>query len=498
MELPLLELREMGVSFGQRVILDDITLSLPEAGIDVLMGPVKAGKSTFLNTLSGRYDGHPLQCCWGTLLLQGKPLTPEHRPHLVPQHVRTHDQRLMEALLKPIRESGCFSLSPGGWREMATSTLSNNGLEQWIVEADQSLLNCPPQIRRAVLILAQALLKPALLMVDEPTYGLADSQASWMIEWLRQLGTQTRLLVTLHNQIQARRLADRIALLAGGRIIAHQKAEDFFTAPANEWVTQFTWTGSLGLPSPNAKQEELAEDAPLPPPLSGAAQSALVMHEEIEPKTSQASPSPPQTPLPQKQSPITPQSPNPSTLRPVAIPEPSNLGITLAASVGDVLMRDRSAPRGFHWVVPGRLAGCPAPGVVNPIDYDLKVIQKMGVTGLITLTETDLDQESLTRHGLFNIHSPIFDREAPSIAQTHMLLIKMERLMLKGEVLAVHCKAGLGRTGTLLAAWMIRDGGFASEEAVRRLRLIEPGFIQSDEQMDFLSRYEQDLVMRLA
>lgn len=63
------------------------------------MGPVKAGKSTFLNTLSGRYDGHPLQCCWGTLLLQGKPLTPEHRPHLVPQHVRTHDQRLMEALL---------------------------------------------------------------------------------------------------------------------------------------------------------------------------------------------------------------------------------------------------------------------------------------------------------------------------------------------------------------------------------------------------------------
>lgn len=136
--------------------------------------------------------------------------------------------------------------------------------------------------------------------------------------------------------------------------------------------------------------------------------------------------------------------------------------------------------------------------MVNPIDYDLRVIKRMGVTRLITLTEKDLDQEALARNGLSNLHLPIFDREAPSVAQTHMLLVRMERMLTQGEVLAVHCKAGLGRTGTILASWMIRDGGFSALEAIRRLRLIEPGFIQSVEQEEFLVAYENDLVMRLA
>ena len=153
---------------------------------------------------------------------------------------------------------------------------------------------------------------------------------------------------------------------------------------------------------------------------------------------------------------------------------PSRDGVELAAGVGEVIYREASAPRGFNWIVPGKLAGCPAPGVSAPIDYDLSLLAKVGITRLITLTETDLDQVALRRYHLTNTHLPIFDREAPSIGQTHMLLMRMQKHIEAGEVLAVHCKAGLGRR-TILAAWMIREGGLTARDSMLRLRRIEPG-----------------------
>ena len=181
----------------------------------------------------------------------------------------------------------------------------------------------------------------------------------------------------------------------------------------------------------------------------------------------------------------------------VEIPASSRDGVELASAVGEFILRDSSAPRGFHWIVPGKLAGCAAPGVSSPIDYDLSLLARIGITQLITLTETDIDQEALRRHQLTNIHLSVFDREAPSIGQTHMLLVRMQKLIEAGEVLAVHCKAGLGRTGVILAAWMIREGGLTAEDSMARLRRIEPGFIQSKDQEDFLYRYEADLTQRL-
>ena len=68
------------MSFGQRVVLDGITLSLLPDGIDVLMGPVKSGKSTMFRTLAGLYEGHALHRSWGNVTVQGEPVSRENRP----------------------------------------------------------------------------------------------------------------------------------------------------------------------------------------------------------------------------------------------------------------------------------------------------------------------------------------------------------------------------------------------------------------------------------
>ncbi|MBP6598578.1 MAG: ATP-binding cassette domain-containing protein [Giesbergeria sp.] len=156
-----------------------------------------------------------------------------------------------------------------------------------------------------------------------------------------------------------------------------------------------------------------------------------------------------------------------------------------------------SGPSGFSWLLPGKLAGTPQPGAVDDIDADLAALKRAGVTLLITLTEEDLAPEPLRRHGLSNLHLPIYSLEPPTVAQNHMLLRRMEVLLAQGHVLAVHCLNGIGRTGTVLAAWLVHQG-LTAPEALRRIRLIDAKYVQSPEQEAFLQRFEDAILHRIS
>jgi atypical dual specificity phosphatase len=504
---PALELNGFGVAFGRRVVLDNIALSLPPEGIDVLMGPVKAGKSSLLRTLAGLFEGHSLHKTWGSTFVNGKPLEMQNHPPLVQQHALIPDLPLMQVLLHPMRARQLHRSAE--WNQLGTQWMQLHGLGEYTAQAHQSLMQFPPSIQRSVLILAQAITKPSVLLIDEPTYGLGEADASWMVDWLKKLSIECKLWVSLHNQLQAKRLSDRIVLIGGGRLLSHQECAAFFAQPANEWVEQFIRTGSLSLPSPDALPQDLEPNAHLPPPLSSLAQEAIqlspVSTPALEPSPTQTAPDHSIKPLEAVKlieavhvvAPSLKVERRAEVRKFADLPPVSAVGVEMASMVGNAILHSGSAPRGFNWIVPGKLAGCPAPGVSAPIDFDLELLAKVGITRLITLTETDLDQDALHRNEITNTHLPIFDREAPSIGQTHMLLVRMQRYMEAGDVLAVHCKAGLGRTGTILAAWLIREGGLSAVNAVERLRRIEPGFIQSEIQEEFLTRYEADLTSRL-
>ena len=133
---------------------------------------------------------------------------------------------------------------------------------------------------------------------------------------------------------------------------------------------------------------------------------------------------------------------------------------------------------------------------MNDIDIDLKALKRCGVTVLISLTEKDVDQAALARNGMRNVHLPVYDREPPTVSQLQMLMLKMKRLLLGGEVLAVHCLAGLGRTGTVLAAWLVFEG-ITAEAALQRVRAIESQYVQSELQENILFAYEAMLLEKM-
>jgi atypical dual specificity phosphatase len=491
-----LALSGFGACYRRKVVLASVDLTLPNTGVDVLMGPVKVGKSTLMRSLAGLTDNVALFRRWGEASMQGRPLQADWRPLLVQQHATLLNANLSDAIVLHARQH--HERAAGSWKDEANRALIDFELEHLAPQLSESVFALPLVWQRAAMILSHAVLKPPLLMIDEPTYGLDEISAKRLIDWLGTLGKTQKLLVALHHQGQARNLADRVILLGGGRVLAHETNQRFFSGSVNPWVDRFVRTGSLAIASPDARAEDLSSEVEPPPPLSPAALAAIAEFDEPQEKTDQ-------TVLPTVKAAVTPRASTPAVEPMVttpksvraALPPISMRGVEDAAMVGRAILANYRGPTGFHWIVPGKLAGCAEPGVSAAIDYDMELLHNMGVTHLITLTEKDLDQNALARNKLSNLHLPIYDREAPSMAQTYMLIRRMQVLLDQGAVLSVHCRAGIGRTGTILAAWLIREGGLSANNAIERLRTIYKAYVQTEVQEQFLQHFEQDIMRRM-
>lgn len=183
---------------------------------------------------------------------------------------------------------------------------------------------------------------------------------------------------------------------------------------------------------------------------------------------------------------------------PVPVPTlpPVGLGHVLAASWARSHTRKATAgPSGFHWLLPQKLAGTPWPGVVHDVRYDLDVLRTVGITCLISLTESPFDPVLAAEFGLRCIASPMPDMHPPSFDQAVDLCRAIDHALSAGDVVAVHCYAGLGRTGTVLVAYALwcGRGQQTGAQALAAARRIHPGWVQSQVQMDFLNHFAQAL-----
>ena len=131
------------------------------------------------------------------------------------------------------------------------------------------------------------------------------------------------------------------------------------------------------------------------------------------------------------------------------------------------------------WVAPGVL-GCAYPRT----DRALTALSEGGVRLLVNLHARPHDPARLARHGLREVHLPVGDFAAPSLCQIERGLDAILGALAAGEAAAVHCGGGLGRTGTLLACYLLASGeSLGAEEALRRVRGLRPGSVETPAQL---------------
>jgi atypical dual specificity phosphatase len=136
-----------------------------------------------------------------------------------------------------------------------------------------------------------------------------------------------------------------------------------------------------------------------------------------------------------------------------------------------------AAPQGFSWIDKPLLAALARPSSAE----DCAWLRAQGIEVLVSLTEERPRRDWVEDAGLLVFHEPLEDMEPPTQDQIDRCVSAIIRATDRKMGVAVHCGAGLGRTGVILAAYFVARG-LSAGNAIGRIRRLRPGSIETDEQ----------------
>ena len=142
-------------------------------------------------------------------------------------------------------------------------------------------------------------------------------------------------------------------------------------------------------------------------------------------------------------------------------------------------------PDNFSWIIEEKLAGSAIPTSKEEIDW----IKQEGVKSIVTIREEPLEDEWIKDVNYLHVHSndmgiPEFSDLVNSVDFIHQRITNDEPVM-------VHCLAGLGRTGTILACYLIKYEDMTADDAIQKVRRERHGSIQSFSQEEIIFRFEK-------
>jgi len=155
------------------------------------------------------------------------------------------------------------------------------------------------------------------------------------------------------------------------------------------------------------------------------------------------------------------------------------------------------------WLIPGVLAGMPRPiihqerrmasnSAVADFSDELPVLYTAGIRAVVSLLNLPNDAKVWESSGFGFLCLPIPDGGAPTLEQADAFVHFVASQRAAQRPVAVHCEAGLGRTGTMLAVYLISEGDSAAG-AIAKVRTVENSAIETNRQIHFLEMYAKRL-----
>lgn len=140
----------------------------------------------------------------------------------------------------------------------------------------------------------------------------------------------------------------------------------------------------------------------------------------------------------------------------------------------------------FTWILPEALAGSAQPGLMRKLEDDLAWLRECDIDHLFSLTEEPLPVEGL--EGFERHHFPIPDMGIVQPRRMEEACAAILTTIRSGGRVLIHCRAGLGRTGTVGACTLV-SLGLPPEAAIRQVRARSPYSIQTESQERLVHHY---------
>jgi branched-chain amino acid transport system ATP-binding protein len=237
----ILEIKNVSKTFGGLHALGDINLQVEEGTIHAIIGPNGAGKSTLLNCCIGRlvpdtgtvtFNGHNMVGMQPHDINHAGMVRVFQTPEIFP------DLTLLQNVMIPAfaKRDGTFSFNPfksldaeKAIQEEAMKALADVGLEKF---AHNHSGNISRGDKRRLELAMGLIQHPKLLLLDEPTAGMARHDTNKTIELLQKIKEKgmTKIIIE-HDMHVVFSLADKISVLAQGRIIATGKPDEIKNDP---------------------------------------------------------------------------------------------------------------------------------------------------------------------------------------------------------------------------------------------------------------------------
>ncbi|WP_180980405.1 sugar ABC transporter ATP-binding protein [Vibrio diazotrophicus] len=221
-----IEIRAIKKAFGQNTVLHDVSLTIQGGSVLALMGANGAGKSTLVKILSGVYSADD-----GEILINGKKAdvsTPQSARdagiitvHQIINDGVVQDLNVAENLLLDKLCDGRFGtyISKKALEAQAKPLAEKIGLT---LPLDTQVSELSQADKQLVAIARAISDKPKLLILDEPTSSLSDTESIKLFEAVKTMRSQGVAVVYIsHRMSDIRTLADNIAALREGRIVGH-------------------------------------------------------------------------------------------------------------------------------------------------------------------------------------------------------------------------------------------------------------------------------------
>lgn len=143
-----------------------------------------------------------------------------------------------------------------------------------------------------------------------------------------------------------------------------------------------------------------------------------------------------------------------------------------------------SQPDRFSWIEKPLLAAMARPDAREQLTW----LRRQGIEILISLTQQPPPRDWINDAGLMLVHVPVEDMHPPTQPQLDHCISVIRRAQEQNRGVAIHCGAGLGRTGTIVAAWLV-EKGLSADNAIARVRRLRPGSIETDEQEEAIAEF---------